>query len=195
MRAPARLLAAVAALACATAAHAGSSDDPADLLARSIRTIAAKPSSVGALVSAGDAALKLGDVPAAAGFFGRAIELDSRNPAVKAGMGAALVALGKPDAALSYFARARQTRSLNLGSRLRPGPRLTICSANTAPLKHNTGPLLLGGMLTRRGGAWRSASRLAATALPLWPRCSRSPIGVKTWKAPLYSMIAWAQWA
>jgi hypothetical protein len=60
------------------------------------------------LVGAGRAALVLGDTQAAAGFFGRADEINPHSPLPQAGMGAVSVANGEPKAALPYFARAQQ---------------------------------------------------------------------------------------
>ena len=83
-------------------------ESPADALARNVRILAESPKNFTALLSAGKAALQLGDAQAAAGFFGRAEEVNPSSPLAKAGMGAALVATGDPDGALSYFARAQQ---------------------------------------------------------------------------------------
>jgi len=78
-----------------------------DALARNVRILADDPRNFTALVSAGKAALQLGDAQAAAGFFGRAEEISPNSPLPKAGMGAALVATGDPAGALTYFARAQ----------------------------------------------------------------------------------------
>jgi tetratricopeptide (TPR) repeat protein len=83
-------------------------ESPADALARSVRILATSPKDFRALVAAGKASLDLGDAQSAAGFYARAAEVNSNNPAAQAGMGAALVASGDPQASLSYFARAQQ---------------------------------------------------------------------------------------
>jgi Flp pilus assembly protein TadD len=83
-------------------------ESPADSLARNVRILAESPKNFTALLSAGKAALQLGDAQAAAGFFGQAEEVSPSSPLPKAGMGAALVATGDPDGALIYFARAQQ---------------------------------------------------------------------------------------
>ena len=83
-------------------------ESPADALARNVRLLAESPRDFTALVSAGKAALQLGDAQAAAGFFWRAEELNPNSPLPKTGMGAALVATGDPNGALNYFARAQQ---------------------------------------------------------------------------------------
>lgn len=94
-----------AALAQAVPVYA---ETPADALARNVRILATSPRDFNALVSAGKAALQLGDAQAAAGFFGRAEEVSPNSPLPKAGMGAALVATGDPDGALVYFAQAQR---------------------------------------------------------------------------------------
>jgi len=82
-------------------------ESPADALARNVRTLADHPKDFAALVAAGKAALQLGDAQAAAGFFGRAEEVNPNSPLPKTGMGAALVATDDPQGALTYFARAQ----------------------------------------------------------------------------------------
>jgi Flp pilus assembly protein TadD len=83
-------------------------ETPSDALARNVRLLADHPRDFNALVAAGKAALQLGDAQAAAGFFGRAEEVNANNPMPQTGMGAALVMTGDPAAALTYFARAQQ---------------------------------------------------------------------------------------
>ncbi|HET9810337.1 MAG TPA: hypothetical protein VFP53_01415 [Sphingomicrobium sp.] len=83
-------------------------ETPSDSLARNIRILADSPKDFNALIGAGRAALRLGDAQAAAGFFGRAEEVNSNSPVALAGMGAALVAIGDPSGALTYFSRAQR---------------------------------------------------------------------------------------
>jgi Flp pilus assembly protein TadD len=78
-----------------------------DALARNVKTLADSPKDFNALIGAGKAALRLGDTQAAAGFFGRAEEVNSRSPLPLEGMGAAMVAMGDPNGALNYFTRAQ----------------------------------------------------------------------------------------
>ena len=82
------------------------SNDPAELLAQALRTLATEPANLSALTAAGRNALILGDPNAAVGFFGRAQEIAPTNGAVKAGLGSALVQLEKPQDALRLFAEA-----------------------------------------------------------------------------------------
>jgi tetratricopeptide (TPR) repeat protein len=84
------------------------SESAADALARNVRTLATNPKDFNALIAAGKAALKLGDTQAAAGFFGRAEEVNANSALSQEGMGAALVGTGDPTGALTYFARAQR---------------------------------------------------------------------------------------
>lgn len=86
----------------------GYAESPADAMARYVRILADSPRDFNALVGAGKASLDLGDAQSAAGFFGRAEEINPTSPVPQAGMGAALVMTGDPQAALTYFARAEQ---------------------------------------------------------------------------------------
>ena len=114
LRAFALLLFAAAPLAVlpATAAAQGSyssyDETPSAALARYVRTLASSPKDFTTLIGAGRAALALGDVHAAAGFFARADEVYPQSPLPQAGMGAVSVANGEPLAALPYFTRAQQ---------------------------------------------------------------------------------------
>ena len=77
-------------------------------LARYVRALSQAPHDFTLLISAGRAALEVGDVAAAAGFFARADEEKPRSWQPQAGMGAVAVANGEPKAALPYFTRAQQ---------------------------------------------------------------------------------------
>ncbi|MEO6432547.1 MAG: hypothetical protein ABIO29_01025 [Sphingomicrobium sp.] len=77
-------------------------------LARYVRALSVTPRDFTLLISAGRAALEVGDVQAAAGFFARADEEQPKGWQPQAGMGAVAVANGEPLAALPYFTRAQQ---------------------------------------------------------------------------------------
>jgi Flp pilus assembly protein TadD len=94
--------------AIAAASYSPYSETASAALARYLRTLASSPKDFTALVGAGRAALALGDAQSAAGFLGRAEEVNPRSPLPQAGMGAVLVANGEPSAALPYFTRAQQ---------------------------------------------------------------------------------------
>lgn len=81
-------------------------ESPANALARHVRSLAASPRSLPALLGAGNAALELGDTQAALTFFARAEEVAPRDGRAKAGMGSAFVQSEQPQAALKFFAEA-----------------------------------------------------------------------------------------
>jgi len=93
----------VAAPALAQARYA---ESPGTALSRYIRVLASNPRDFNSLIGAGRASLELGDVQAAAGFFGRAEEANPNAPAAKAGLGAAMAHMGDPDGAIFYFNQA-----------------------------------------------------------------------------------------
>ena len=106
----ARLIAALAMAMMASAAPAtvvsAEPESPGTALSRHIRVLASDPRDFNALIGAGRAALELGDVQAATGFFGRAEEVNPRAPAAKAGLGAAMANMGDADGAIYYFDQA-----------------------------------------------------------------------------------------
>ncbi|WP_249171733.1 tetratricopeptide repeat protein [Erythrobacter sp. JK5] len=75
-------------------------------LNRALRQLARSPRDLDALIEAGNASLKLEDLDAALGFFGRAEELSAENPRVKMGMAAVYLRSGRPIEALRLFAEA-----------------------------------------------------------------------------------------
>jgi Flp pilus assembly protein TadD len=79
------------------------SEGPDAALSRELRSLAANPKSVTALMGAGKAALELGDPQAALTFFARAEEQLPRDGRVKMWIGSALVQLQQPHAALKFF--------------------------------------------------------------------------------------------
>jgi hypothetical protein len=90
------------------APRAGEIETPAAALARALRTLAQSPRDFVALITGGRAALDLGDMQTAIGFFGRAEEVRPSDPAPKIGMGAATVASGDARGALAWFSQAQQ---------------------------------------------------------------------------------------
>lgn len=81
-------------------------ESPGTALSRHIRVLASNPRDFSSLIGAGRAALELGDVQTAAGFFGRAEEVNPSAPAAKAGLGAAMANMGDADGAIFYFDQA-----------------------------------------------------------------------------------------
>ena len=106
----ARLAAMLAAAMMATAAPgatlSAAPESPGTALSRHIRVLASNPRDFNSLIGAGRAALELGDVQSAAGFFGRAEEVSPNAPAAKAGLGAAMAHMGDADGAIFYFDQA-----------------------------------------------------------------------------------------
>jgi Flp pilus assembly protein TadD len=80
--------------------------DATTTLSMHLRTLAANPRDLTALMGAGQAALDVGDPNAALGFFARAEELSPSNYRAKVGLASALVELEKPDDALRLFDEA-----------------------------------------------------------------------------------------
>jgi Flp pilus assembly protein TadD len=78
-------------------------ESPNAALSRNLRTLAANPRSVTALMGAGRAALDLGDPQAALTFFARAEEQMPRDGRVKMWIASALIQLQQPHAALKFF--------------------------------------------------------------------------------------------
>jgi Flp pilus assembly protein TadD len=81
---------------------------PDAALSRNLRSLAANPKSVTALMGAGKAALDLGDAQAALTFFARAEEQMPRDGRVKMWIASALIQLQQPHAALKFFRDAAE---------------------------------------------------------------------------------------
>lgn len=91
-------------LSAQTGAATGAfTERPQQALSRNLRSLAANPKSVTALIGAGKAALDLGDPQAALTFFARAEEQMPRDGRVKMWIASALVQLQQPHAALKFF--------------------------------------------------------------------------------------------
>ena len=81
-------------------------NDTAAELRRQLTILGQNPRSVDALISAGRAALALGDAQAALSFFARADEVSPRNARVKAGMASSMVHMEQAQSALRLYAEA-----------------------------------------------------------------------------------------
>jgi len=108
MRAPLAAMLALGTTVIAAPAEAQqvTAETPGTALSRYIRVLSTSPRDFNSLIGAGRAALELGDVQAAAGFFGRAEEVNPRAPAAKVGLGAAMAHMGDADGAIFYFNQA-----------------------------------------------------------------------------------------
>jgi len=102
----AALISAGTIVATAPAVAQTSTETPGTALSRYIRILAGSPRDYNSLIGAGQAALELGDVQAAAGFFGRAEEANPNAPQAKIGLGAAMAHMGDADGAIFYFDQA-----------------------------------------------------------------------------------------
>ena len=100
------LLAAGTIVAVSPASAQTAVETPGSALSRYIRILAGSPRDYNSLIGAGQAALELGDVQAAAGFFGRAEEANPNAPQAKIGLGAAMAHMGDADGAIFYFDQA-----------------------------------------------------------------------------------------
>jgi Flp pilus assembly protein TadD len=75
--------------------------------------LARDPRDIDALIDAGNAALVMGDVDAATGFFRRADQVAPGNPRVKAGLAGAMVRNGDPFDAIPLFDEAEKAGALD----------------------------------------------------------------------------------
>lgn len=76
-------------------------------LNRALIALGKTPRDLDALVEAGTAALGVGDIDAAVGFYGRAAEIDPNHPRVALGLGTVYLISGRPSEAIPQFDRAR----------------------------------------------------------------------------------------
>ncbi len=83
-------------------------DDAAITLNSALRRLSSDPTDLSALLRAGRASLKLGDVDAAMGFFTRADDLGETHGEARAGLAAVQVYKKRPLEALELFAKAEQ---------------------------------------------------------------------------------------
>lgn len=88
--------------------------DSVDLNA-ALGRLARDPRDVDALVDAGNAALVMGDIEAATGFFRRADQVSPGNPRVKAGLAGAMVHNGDPFGAIPLFDAAEKAGAMDSG--------------------------------------------------------------------------------
>jgi Flp pilus assembly protein TadD len=90
-----------------TPAHDGMALDAA------LGRLARDPRDIDALIAAGNAALAMGDVDAATGFFRRADQVSPNNPRVTAGLAGAMVRNGDPFDAIPLFDQAEKAGALD----------------------------------------------------------------------------------
>ncbi|MDP4574574.1 tetratricopeptide repeat protein [Qipengyuania sp. G39] len=108
-----------AAVAVPTAAHAQREivqplpPKGSDRLSDALRRLARNAADVSALLDAGEAALDVGDIDAAIGFFGRAKQLSPTNSRISLGLGKAYARSRRPIEALRLFAEAERAGVTN----------------------------------------------------------------------------------
>ncbi len=108
-----------AATAVPTAAHAQREvvqplpPEGSDRLSEALRRLARNAADVSALLDAGEAALDVGDIDAAIGFFGRAKQLSPTNSRISLGLGMAYARSRRPIEALRLFAEAERAGVAN----------------------------------------------------------------------------------
>ncbi len=76
-------------------------------LNRALMELARDPRSLRSLIEAGEASLEVGDFDAAAGFYGRAADIDANDARVKLGLGRVFLRSGRPVEAIPLFNAAR----------------------------------------------------------------------------------------
>ena len=90
------------------------------------------PRDLSALFDAGNAALAIGDVDAANGFFSRADQVSPGNPRVKAGLASALVRSGNPFDAIPLFIQAEAGGGMDSRAALDRGLAYDLVADNAA---------------------------------------------------------------
>ena len=83
-------------------------------LNRALMELARRPRNMLSLLEAGEASLEVGDFDAAAGFYGRASDLEPNDPRVKLGLARVYLRSGRPYDAIPLFNAAR---SAGMGAR------------------------------------------------------------------------------
>ncbi|MFX8485436.1 tetratricopeptide repeat protein, partial [Acinetobacter baumannii] len=89
-----------------------------------------------ALIDAGKAALGMGDVDAAIGFFARADQLSPNNMRVKAGLAGALVRSENPYDAIPLFAEAEKAGALDAALTADRGLAYDLVGDNATAQRH-----------------------------------------------------------
>lgn len=88
-------------------------DGGSRMLNAALARLARDPRDLAALIDAGNAALQMGDVDAAVGFFSRADQLSPNNMRVKAGLAGALVRSENPYDAIPLFTEAERAGAMD----------------------------------------------------------------------------------
>ena len=102
------------------------------------------PRDLSALFDAGHAALAIGDVDAANGFFSRADQVSPGNPRVKAGLASALVRSGNPFDAIPLFIQAEAGGGMDSRAALDRGLAYDLVADNAAAQRFYRQALAVG---------------------------------------------------
>lgn len=102
------------------------------------------PKDVAALVDAGNAALTLGNVDAAVGFFARADQVQPNTPQVRAGLAGALVHSGNPYDAIPLFTEAEAAGAMDKRLNAERGLAYDLVGDNATAQKYYNEALLAG---------------------------------------------------
>lgn len=112
-----------------------------------------------ALIDAGQAALTVGDVDAAIGFFRRAEQVTPGNPRVKAGLARALVRSGNPFDAIPLFDEAERAGAVDAATALDRGLAYDLVADNATAQRYYRQALV--------GGQTEEATRRLAISLAI----------------------------
>ena len=102
------------------------------------------PRDVQALIDAGQAALSIGDVDAAVGFFSRADQVTPGNPRVKVGLARALVRNGNPFDAFTLFEEAERGGAMDSTAALDRGLAYDLVADNASAQRYYRQALAAG---------------------------------------------------
>lgn len=94
------------------------------------------PRDLSALLDAGSAAMAIGDIDAAIGFFTRADQVSPGNSRVKAGLASALVLNGNPFDAIPLFAEAERAGGLDAKAQLDRGLAYDLVADNASAQRY-----------------------------------------------------------
>jgi Flp pilus assembly protein TadD len=126
-----------------SSAQALPSSDPMNLNAALAR-LGRNPRDMQALIDAGQAALAIGDVDAAVGFFSRADQVSPGNPQVKLGLARALVLNGNPYDAFALFGEAERSGTLDAAAALDRGLAYDLVADNAQAQRYYRQALAAG---------------------------------------------------
>ena len=117
---------------------------PGQTLNAALGRLARDPRDLAALIDAGNAALQMGDIDAAIGFFARADQISPNNMRVKAGLAGALVRSENPYDAIPLFAEAERAGAVDPALAVDRGLAYDLVGDNTSAQKYYRQALAVG---------------------------------------------------